>query len=380
MNYLQILGRTYGNPGEGPPGGESGCPVQGGPTCPTWGSGPVWGDGTKWCSHVGVPFEFVVEKEAHIHRLRLRIKYTYCHTPGLPEAFGLKEIRARVAPDRTAMYPYQAFVDGTTPTERLSAKIRYTAVPGLADTSPNGRNGTIYGTPSFREASAIRTGNGMGFGPATGPAYVEVADDAVFNTAPFSVEFWARLDDTATNEWSTPIVKSTSSQWDDGWGFYDRHSQGLFTFWVNAYDGAPTPPATQRYVRVARPAAGRYHHYIGTDDGETASLYVDGVLVGQSTSAPGLVASASPVRIGYSLFSQSGWQGALDEVSIYTQALTQEQVTRHYETQRQEYRAVVLQDSPVGYWPMDEEGAYGNEFTLYSMQMDVQRKKHQPKG
>ena len=34
----------------------------------------------------------------------------------------------------------------------------------------------------------------------------------------------------------------------------------------------------------------------------------------------------------------------------------------------------------MSYWSLDEEGAYGNNFTLYNAQMTVQRKKHQPKG
>lgn len=381
MLMLELLARRFGNPGEGPPGGgESGCPVQGGPGCATWGSGPVWGDGSKWCSRVGVPYEFVAEREAHIHRLTVKIKYTYCHTPGMPEAFRIHELRARISPDRHADYPYQAFIDGTTPSERLSMRLKYTPVQGAADSTEYAHHGTFVGTPSFRASSATGNGYGMGFGPGVSDAHISVPHHADFVSSAFSVEFWARLDDATTNEWSTPITKASSNQWDDGWGFYDRQSSGQFTFWVDAYDGAPSPPASARYISIPRPTAGAYHHYVGTYDGETLSLYVDGTLAG-STAAVALTSpSTSPILLGYGGFSQSGWPGAVDEAAYYDVALTADQVLRHYETRRQQYRAVVLQDFPKAYWPLDEEGLYGNDFTLYNAQMTVQRKKHQPKG
>ena len=381
MLNLELLARRFGNPGEGPPGGgESGCPVQGGPGCAAWGSGPVWGDGSKWCSRVGVPYEFVAEREAHIHRLTVKIKYTYCHTPGMPEAFRIHEIRARIAPDRHADYPYQAFIDGTTPSERLSMRLKYTAVQGAADSTEYGHHGTFVGAPSFHAPSATGNGYGMGFGPTVSDAYVSVPHHADFAQAIFSVEFWAKLDDATTSDRSTAVVKSTRDQWDDGWGFYDRQSDGRFIFWVDTYDLNSTPAASARYVSSARPAPGVYHHYVGTFDGETVSLYVDGALAGSTTAVPLTAPSAAPLLIGSARFPQAGWLGAIDEVAFYNSALTADQVLRHYETRRQMYRATVLQDRPVAYWPLDEEGAHGNDFTLYNAQMTVQRKKHQPKG
>jgi hypothetical protein len=329
---------------------------------------------------VGVPYEFVAEREAHIHRLTVKIKYTYCHTPGMPEAFRLHELRARIAPDRQADYPYQAFIDGTTPTERLSMKLKYTAVAGAADSTDAAHHGSFVGTPTFHSASATGNGYGMGFGPAVSDAHVSVPHHADFAQAAFSVEFWARLDDATTNEWSTPVAKSTSNQWNDGWGFYDRQSTGEFTFWVDTYDAHPTPAASARYISIARPAPGVYHHYVGTFDGATLALYVDGALAGSTSAVPLTAPSIAPMLFGYGGFSQSGWPGTVDEVAYYSSALTAEQVLRHYETRRQMYRAAVLQDFPVSYWPLDEEGAYGNNFTLYNAQMTVQRKKHQPKG
>jgi len=109
-------------------------------------------------------------------------------------------------------------------------------------------------------------------------------------------------------------------------------------------------------------------------------LYIDGVLAGSTSGVVSPVVSTAPVLIGYGGFAQSGWEGTVDEVAIYDSVLTDYQVIRHYETERNEYRAVVLQDFPVGYWTLDEEGPYGNEFKIYQLRLIAQRKKHQPKG
>lgn len=378
MIGLSLFTRTFGNPGQGPPGGETGCAVQGGPGCQSWGNGALWGDGAVWCSNVGVPYEFVAEKEVHAHRIAVKIKFTYCYTPGLPEAFRIFQVRGRWAPDRQAQFPFHAFIDGVHNSERLSAKIKYTAVPGIADQSDYQSHGTIVGTPVFHAPSAIQSGWGMGFGLETGPAYCTVPYRPEYSTAPLSVEFWALLDDTATNEWNTPITQASSDQWDDGWGFYDRHTTGEFTWWVNQYDAVAGP--NQVYVRIPRPAANVYHHYVGTWDGATANLYVDGVLVGTTTRTVSPNVSTAPPTIGYGNQAQTGWQGLIDEVAIYDQVLTDYQVMRHFETGRTEYRAAVLQDMPLGHWTLDEEGPYGNEFKIDRIQLIASRKKHQPKG
>ena len=133
-------------------------------------------------------------------------------------------------------------------------KLKYTAVAGAADSTDAAHHGSFVGTPTFHSASATGNGYGMGFGPAVSDAHVSVPHHADFAQAAFSVEFWARLDDATTNEWGTPVAKSTSNQWNDGWGFYDRQSTGEFTFWVDTYDAHPTPAASARYISIARPA------------------------------------------------------------------------------------------------------------------------------
>lgn len=123
MLILSFFLRWFGNPTSG--GVPTACPVQGGPGCPLWGDGTVWGDGSLWCSNIGTPYEFVAEKEVHGHRLSVLINFTYCFTPGVPEAFKIHEVRARLAQDRHAEFTSVAYIDGTTPSERLSVVVNY---------------------------------------------------------------------------------------------------------------------------------------------------------------------------------------------------------------------------------------------------------------
>ena len=123
MLVLSFFVRRFGSPAGGD--GPAGCPVQGGPGCPLWGDGTIWGDGTVWCSNVGTPYEFVAEHEVHGHRLAVQINFTYCFTPGTTEAFKIHEVRARLNQDRHAEYTSIAYIDATTPSERISVTVNY---------------------------------------------------------------------------------------------------------------------------------------------------------------------------------------------------------------------------------------------------------------
>lgn len=90
-----------------------------------WGDGSLYGDGDYYFAPSQAPAEYIVEYETHCHRLSVRISYTADTSPGLTEAFRLYDIRARLAPDRQASFTYEAFVDRTTPSERVSAVIHH---------------------------------------------------------------------------------------------------------------------------------------------------------------------------------------------------------------------------------------------------------------
>ena len=83
-------------------------------------------------------------------------------------------------------------------------------------------------------------------------------------------------------------------------------------------------------VSNSTPSTGAWHHVVGTWDGTTLKLYVDGTLQ-TTTATPG---SANLSYGSLTLGSQAGsayyFAGSLDEVAIYSTALTGTRITAHY--------------------------------------------------
>src|SRR5262249_53280703 len=112
-------------------------------------------------------------------------------------------------------------------------------------------------------------------------------------------------------------------------------------------------------------SVGLWHHCVATYDGTNALLYVDGVLLLNSTALSGANTEAidtwSPITIGDGLWQGSGtgptrsYTGLLDEVAIYTNILSGSQVNNHFQagTVNGNYKQTVLNDSPLLYYRMD---------------------------
>ena len=84
---------------------------------------------------------------------------------------------------------------------------------------------------------------------------------------------------------------------------------------------------------------GAWHHVAGTFDGETMKLYVDGILAAGKPSKHKAVATPGPFRMGNSTgeaqFTKGAhFKGMLDEVRVYSRALSAKEVLRHYRTTR----------------------------------------------
>lgn len=91
----------------------------------TWGNGDLWGDGGLYDTTEGDSGEYSAERELHYHRVSLRVNYTAEVIPGGSDAFRIYDLRLRLAPDRQASFTHEAFVDATTPSERLSLRITH---------------------------------------------------------------------------------------------------------------------------------------------------------------------------------------------------------------------------------------------------------------
>jgi WD40 repeat protein/tetratricopeptide (TPR) repeat protein len=78
-------------------------------------------------------------------------------------------------------------------------------------------------------------------------------------------------------------------------------------------------------------SGGKWHHVAGVHDGSKFSLYVDGILDDFQERGGILIATHSPVYIGGYPFTQEVWNGLIDDVHIYSYALSPEEVKMLYE-------------------------------------------------
>jgi subtilisin len=78
-------------------------------------------------------------------------------------------------------------------------------------------------------------------------------------------------------------------------------------------------------------ALGTWSHVVGTFDGATMRIYVNGALAASTALAGPLAGGSGPVYIGRLGQSLYPFQGTLDEVAVFPQALSAERVRAHYQ-------------------------------------------------
>jgi len=114
---------------------------------------------------------------------------------------------------------------------------------------------------------------------------------------------------------------------------------------------------------------GEWIHAVGINNGGNLSLYLNGVL--QTGTQIPYAAAPPELYIGWSGLTGSGeyWKGLIDEVRIYSRALSADEIYYNY-THRQPYSKDSLKlwlkmDEGTGTVAYDSSG-YGNNGTLYN--------------
>jgi len=76
---------------------------------------------------------------------------------------------------------------------------------------------------------------------------------------------------------------------------------------------------------------GKWHHVVGVHDGAKVCLYVDGIPADFESRGGNAVVYNDPVYIGGEPHSKYQWNGFIDDVRIYSYALSAEEVKMLYE-------------------------------------------------
>jgi hypothetical protein len=193
------------------------------------------------------------------------------------------------------------------------------------DASGNGNDGAVVGAIPV----AGRFDDALGFG--TGK-YVQVPNDPSLEPATLSVEAWVKADGATIR--TLPYVSYVLSKGAIGcsaasYALYTGSSGGL-RFYITTSSGY-----------VLSPDAGigiwddHWHHVVGTYDGSSVRLYVDGAEVGAGTPtslpiAYGLEDVTHDLYLGkYGYPCTSDFPGTIDEARLWSRALTAAETAQH---------------------------------------------------
>lgn len=203
-----------------------------------------------------------------------------------------------------------------------------TGATQFADSSGNSHPATISGTPTYSTSYKVDIGS-VAF---SGSQYGSVATTTggwLSSTSTYSVEVWFSTTATGTRALvmydNSGVVPGNATRF---FMFYLSNGNVIF----NPFNSGGT------YVTLTSPLAyndGIWHHAVGTWDGTTVRLYVDGSQV-NSTALSG----TSPTGGNWPLTLATGcngavgnyiqYSGSLDEVAVYGTVLNSTQVSAHW--------------------------------------------------
>ena len=154
--------------------------------------------------------------------------------------------------------------------------------------------------------------------------YVSVPYTADLNqTGPFTVECWARATSFGgPDEWRSPV--GNFGGWGDasGWFFYQSPGSGSSWIWVQKGGGI--------WVGQVPVRKNQWDYLAAVFDGTTVTFYINGEARGSANASTATPNTGRPFCIGQRADNTCYFDGNVDEVAIYTNALSVDRIQLHY--------------------------------------------------
>lgn len=191
-----------------------------------------------------------------------------------------------------------------------------------APSLPGTPNGTIIASNSN---GMICTGFKFNGASST---YISVPHNAKLNQPYVSVAAWVRHSATAFKNWEAILAKGDTTyrlHLNGGCSINGITTQYAFTFGFNG--GCGNADLNSGVV----PVAGQWYHVVGTYDGATIKIFVNGVLQNSQALVTTIGNNAYALYLGENS-QQTGrnWNGDIDEVMIFDRALPDTEVLSMY--------------------------------------------------
>jgi RHS repeat-associated protein len=274
-----------------------------------------------WDPDAGAETAVEVARYAYDNLGRLREVWDPRVTPALKTAYEYDSIGRVVKATAPGELPWSA--EYANP-DVGSAALRWNLDGSAADTSGAGRNGTATGV-TWGEANdpdnpgdkaAVLTG-------ATGQQ-ITAAGTALSNTSSYTVSAWARITDKSVNR---TIVSKDGSRTS---GFFLNYVAELDRFAFSRTTADSDDSSALRATSNVAPTLGQWTHLTGVYDTAAGKmkLYVNGVLQTTTAATGGWNATGTYVvgRAKWAGAATNLWMGSIDDVRVYSGALTDAQV------------------------------------------------------
>jgi len=188
-----------------------------------------------------------------------------------------------------------------------------------ADASGSGLTAAVDPGVSFGQPGAISGDTAATF--SGGGAAVTVPPSPLLDlSSAVSVEAWVRPTTAGQNG---GIYEKTVSGWVNS-QYMLLLEAGVAKFRVRTTNGALSP------VDGPTLPLGAWSHLVGTFDGTTLRLYVNGALAATSAAVGPMTSGSGPAYIGRLGQNLYPFSGSIDEVAVFPSALSAERVRAHY--------------------------------------------------
>jgi hypothetical protein len=198
-------------------------------------------------------------------------------------------------------------------------------------------DGTYTSGPTLNQTTGVKNaGTAVGLTDASGSRITAGHNYDFGNREPYSLECWL-APTAATADWrmvmSNADWQAAPGLGSPGWGLMLQPT----SYTPNAvhFERSDAAGGYDSLNSAAGLQVGTWHHVVVTYDGTTLRLYVNGALQDSNSSTRNSGNTGLGLDLGGSEGSPtSNVGGRLDEVAIYDHALSQQQVTEHYDTGR----------------------------------------------